>query len=806
MRYALLLFCAGITGAAFFSDVSAALPPARFGFCLVLLISFVVARLYPHSLLTKTMFPLCCILSGLLWHLIWAERLLQQRLPERLEGMTMLVEGVVLGLPQRSAIAQQFEFNITDSESDFVQKKVLLNYYGTEVIVPGQLWRFAVRLNRPHGFSNPGGFDYEGWLFQRRISAKGYVRNTKNNQLLAEFAPFPGAAASALINYWRYGLKSRIEQAMAGSPVSGLVLALTLGDKSAISQSEWKLFSATGSNHLFVISGLHIGMVAGFFYYLLMLLLRLLRRSPFAYPAQKTAAFVALLAAFVYALLAGFTLPTQRALIMIAVFMLGSLSNRQYLVSFRYLLALSVVLALNPLAMTSSGFWLSFSAVAALLFAVNGKQASFIEGQLHKSFREKLANTIYYLVKPQFVVFLALSLPLVFWNQQLSLLSPLVNIIAIPIVGFLVLPLCFLALFAGLINQSLAEVLFVPVENILIKLVWLMRYFLQSGAEMFVLGFSGLSSWHVLPLFFAILLLLLPSAVVGRALVIPLCMPILLPIADAAFSLMGNVAKTETETNLLRFHTVDVGQGLAVILETAQHVLVYDTGANLGPDFNIGSAVLVPVLHSLGIAAIDKVVISHGDNDHAGGLSGLESSMTIRQLISNDADLKSDLKVSLCAASDSWEWDGVEFRFLQTRLDYASENNNSCVLQVIFGEIRLLLPGDIEREAEIDLVLRYGKQLASTVLIAPHHGSASSSGYGLLKHARPAYVVFSAGYRNSFNHPNEEVLARYLDFGSVALFTANTGMISFEFSSQADAVGKSSVPKLYREENSRYWH
>ncbi len=802
MRYALLLFCAGITGAAFFSDVPAALQPAQIGFSLLLLISFVVVRLYPHSLLTKAICSLCCVLLGLLWHLLWADRLLQQRLPERLEGMTMLVEGVVLGLPQRSAIAQQFEFNITDSESGFVQRKVLLNYYGSETIVPGQFWRFAVRLNRPHGFSNPGGFDYEGWLFQRRISAKGYVRNRDDNQLLAEFAPFPVTGPSALMNYWRYGLKSRIEKVLAGSPAVGLILALTLGDKSAISQSEWQLFSATGSNHLFVISGLHIGMVAGFFYYLLMLLLRLLQPSSFAYPAQKTAAFVALLAAFVYALLAGFTLPTQRALIMIAVFMLGSLSSRQYLVSFRYLLALAVVLALNPLAMTTSGFWLSFSAVAALLLAVNVKRTSLIAGQLRNSFREKLANTIYYLVKPQFVVFVALSLPLVFWNQPLSLLSPLVNIIAIPIVGFLVLPLCFLALVVSVINEPLSGLLFVLVDNILTKLLGFMGYFLESGGEIFVFGFSGLSPWHVLPLFFAVLLLLLPKAVVGRALVVPLCMPVLLPIVSVAFPLAENTAKTE----LLRFHIVDVGQGLAAILETAQHVLVYDTGANLSPDFNIGSAVLVPVLHSLGISAIDKVVISHGDNDHAGGLSGLESSMTIKHLISNDADMNSNLKVSLCTESDSWEWDGVEFRFLQTRLDYASENNNSCVLQIIFAETRILLPGDIEREAEIDLVLRYGRQLDSTVLIAPHHGSASSSSYGLLKHARPTYVVFSAGYRNSFNHPNEEVVARYLDFGSVVLFTADTGMISFDFDSQADPARQSSMAKLYREENSRYWH
>lgn len=814
MRRVLLLFCAGIASAVFIDTVAVALLPVWLSFGALILLIYRARRLRFSPFLCKALLGLCFFTGGLLWHLSWADRLLQQRLPAELEGVTLVVEGIVLNLPQRSALAQQFEFKISKSEAGLAGRKVLLNFYGDEVIAPGQLWQFSLRLNRPHGFSNPGGFDYEGWLFQKGISAKGYVRNSARNELLMEFASLslsglllrPLLRPLLLINHWRYQLKSRIVRLLADSPYLGMVLALTLGDKSAISQADWQLFSATGSNHLFVISGLHIGMISGCCYWLALLLQRKIPSLTSAYPAQKVAALLALLTALAYALLAGFTLPTQRALVMIAVFMLGSLNNRHYLLSFRFVMALTVVLLLNPLAFISSGFWLSFAAVGALLLAGSFTAEPRDEPLLHFSLREKLSKIIKYLIKPQLVVFLALSLPLIFWTQQLSLISPIVNMLAIPVVGFLVVPLCFLALLFSVLNEPLSEILFSVVESILTLLIGLMRYFLEQGADALVLSLPRFSNWQLLSLVFAVLILLLPKEMIRRFLLIPLCLPIILPLVSAWLPLTSSTSQQKAAEAELRVHIVDVGQGLAVIVETPEQVLVYDTGANLSADFNIGSAVLVPLLRSWGITTVDRVIISHGDNDHAGGLSGLESKLQIGRLLSNGAELNTTMEVGLCAANQPWRWHLVEFQFLQTRLDYASENNNSCVLQIRFGATSILLPGDIEREAETELVLRYGEQLNSTILLAPHHGSASSSSYAFVKNVRPKYVVFSAGYRNNFNHPDEKVVARYREFGSIPLSTTNTGMISFEFDGHTDEIRALDAPRLHREENFRYWH
>jgi len=268
------------------------------------------------------------------------------------------------------------------------------------------------------------------------------------------------------------------------------------------------------------------------------------------------------------------------------------------------------------------------------------------------------------------------------------------------------------------------------------------------------------------------------------------------------------------ENTILQVHVIDVGQGLAVIVQTRNHVLLYDTGANLSPDFNIGSAVVVPTLRSLDIRALDTLVISHGDNDHAGGLRGVEANIRIGKLISNREDLQTQLDVKLCSDTNDWIWDGVEFRFLHSALDYSSENNNSCVLQIRSNEGSVLLPGDIEREAEAQLVLRYTGELASEVLVAPHHGSRSSSSYAFLKQVEPDYVVFSAGYRNSFAHPHDQVVTRYGEFASKALSTVETGMISFkfakglngEFTEKRAGDDKIIQTSEFRKQKPRYWH
>lgn len=801
MRCALVLMCAGIASATFVADVAFALNLSLLCVVVLLLAFLLIELLRVVSHVRHLIIGLLLISLGACWHLSWANNLLAERLPEILEGQTLQVEGVVIGLPERSLIAQQFQFEILQTASGFFPRKVTLNYYGGATVIPGQHWRFAVRLNRPHGFSNPGGFDYEAWLFQQGVSARGYVRDSPWNQLMTEPSSGVGFSPSAWLHTARYLLKIKLQRMLAGSEYGGLLIALLLGDRSAISQDSWALFTATGSNHLFVISGLHIGMISGFAFTLALVVAKLVRIGRLL-PAQKFAAFFALAAAFMYAFLAGFSMPTQRAFIMIAALICGLFWNTRYQISFRILLAVFVVLLLNPLALTNSGFWLSFIAVAALLAFAGSSQASASVEQIEIPARDRVRAIANLFIRPQLIVFLALAVPLIFFTQQLSLLAPVVNIIAIPVVGFLIVPICFTALLLSFAYESAAILLFDIAHGIISLLIKFMEFLVEWGAGVLQLQVTQPNSWNVLVLFFAVLLLLLPKGVCRKSLVLPLLFCVL-PIPE-------RLRSPNTQGNILRLHVVDVGQGLAVIVQTRNHALLYDTAANLSPDFNIGSAVVVPALRALGIRSLAAVVVSHGDNDHAGGLRGIEPNITIERLISNGKELNTKLPIELCRDASAWEWDGVEMRFLQSGLDYSSENNNSCVLQIRSSVGSVLLPGDIEREAEAQLARKYGAELASEVLLAPHHGSRSSSSYAFLKRVEPDYVVFSAGYRNSFGHPHDMVVTRYGEFASKILTTADTGMISFEFndanSENVAQKDKTIFISEHRKQNSRYWH
>ena len=471
-------------------------------------------------------------------------------------------------------IAQQFQFEILDTPSGFFPRKVVLNYYGDATIKPGQHWRFALCLNRPHGFFNPGGFDYEAWLFQQGISARGYVRDSDSNQLIASHSQGINYSPSTSLHSARYALRLKLQRMLADSQYGGLLIALLIGDRSAISQDSWRLFTAMGSNHLFVISGLHIGMISGFAFWLALAVGRLVRIGGLI-PAQKFAAFFALAAAFIYALLAGFSLPTQRAFIMIAVLICGLFWNTRYQISFRLLLAVFVVLLLNPLALTSSGFWLSFIAVAALLaFAVSSQRSVYVE-QVEIPLRARLSSAVKFFVRPQLIVFIALAVPLVFFTQQLTLLAPVVNIIAIPLVGFLIVPICFFALLASSVYEPAAILLFAIAHGVISLLIKFMEFLVVWGSDSLQFQLAQPNSWNVLALFFAVLLLLLPKRVCRRSLVLPLLLCVL-PIPQ-------RIRSPSVEDAELSLHVVDVGQGLAVIVQTRSHALLYDTGANLSP-------------------------------------------------------------------------------------------------------------------------------------------------------------------------------------------------------------------------------
>lgn len=756
-----------------------------------------------NPMLSYAAVGLISLLLGFSWHVYWARTALDARLPAALEGLDLLVQGSIVGLPRATDFGTQFLFDIEISVAGFTGK-VLLNDYAEEVeqVTVGQQREMQIRLKRPHGVVNPGGYDREANMLRRGVVATGYIREVYSSR------PAQRLSLTAV----RQRLLLRLNRFTEQSEMGGLLVALVLGTGEQISPKQRDLFAETGTSHLFVVSGLHIGLIAGVTFWLAGFCLRPFSALALRLPRQKLAMLASMLAALVYAGLAGFTLPTIRALVMLTVFMGFSIAGRQVPVTLRWFLALAIVLSLDPLAPVSPGFWFSFVAVAALMLVLDGRQNSQAEtsnlsgsqaaiGFLAKS--RKAGAWILSYLKPQFSVFAALLLPLIILGLPISLLSPLINLFAIPVLGLLLVPLCLLFALVAAYGSPVAEPLFTFVETLLGYFVWALQTVSDSSlGERALLNIDvsdvTLSGWILAGLGLA--LLLYPVLDKSRWLCLPLMMPLMWP-------------KESLQQPGLQVNVLDVGQGLAVLVRTSEHSLLYDTGNGRDDGFSAGRAIIAPALISMGIRELDRVVISHGDTDHAGGLHGLLAVIPTKSIITNGKLALEFQQPENCVEFEDWVWDGVVFRFLNAYSAGDSSNNNSCVLQVKFAEASLLLAGDIEKEAEYRLLAGYSDELKSELLIAPHHGSKTSSSFPFLKTVKPSQAVFSSGYRNRFNHPALEIRNRYHSLGIKTVVTAQSGMLSFEagqgFTSRADNQFKSGSgfgeASWYRKAKPRYW-
>ncbi|MCB1649396.1 MAG: DNA internalization-related competence protein ComEC/Rec2 [Pseudomonadales bacterium] len=732
---------------------------------------------------------LCC---GLSWGVGGAQWRLQALLPAELEGQDFWVQGRVSGLPERQERAQQFLFRVSRScfallpedcaanEPRFRHRLVQLNYYGDVRIVPGQQWWWRVRLNRPHGFANPGSFDYEAWLLMQGVAARGYVRETAFNRLLG-----PGRPG---LQRMRDELRERLAPLLAPLSNSGILLALILGDRSRLPASQWDLFTATGTNHLVVISGLHVGFMALLGYGIGNLLARLFPALLLRLPAQKWGALSAVLAALLYSLLAGFSLPTQRALTMVLVFMSGRLLARELLPSFAYWLAMSVVLLGNPLSPLGAGFWLSFGAVGTLMFAF----AARIRLRSASGDAQGWAGRIRQWCEPQFTVFVGMLLPLLLWTGQSSLLAPLANLVAIPLVSLLVVPLALTSAGLLMLSPVLASYLLWAADALLSLLLWGLQCLADGEGGHTVLMAGPVSAMAVFLAVVGTVMLLFPPGWPGRWLGFVCFAPLLWPRSLAPAP--GQVTLT----------VLDVGQGLAIVARTAGHTLLYDSGPAFSEDFDAGAGIVVPFLQRQGVRRLDTLVISHGDSDHRGGMPGVLAAMPVaRQLLSLPAPLPAGAQP--CHEGQGWEWDGVRFDMLGPAPGGAYlGNDSSCVLRIEAGGQVALLTGDIERPAEARLLAGQHDLLRADLLIAPHHGSNTSSSPAFIAAVAPHTVVFSAGYRSQFGHPAPGVAERYHALGIRAWNTALSGALGFVLGDAKQAL-QAWTPVEYRQQALRYW-
>lgn len=717
-------------------------------------------------------------LLGFAWCLWCAHSVADFSLPTSLEGKTIWVKGRIASLPRVSSRQTSFLFQVDHFQDERLHKKdaTLINLSwpkflkDRESIIPrvGDEWLLPVRLKRIHGAMNPGGFDYEAWAFQNGIRAKGYIVEKEKPVFIAA-QPF-----ARPLDRLRQWIEEKARQVLPVSQTAPWLLALMIGERTGIAQSEWEVLRNTGTNHLMAIAGLHIGFMSALAQGLMCGLLRRRPEWTLYFPAPQAAACAALIMAVLYSSLAGFSIPTQRALIMLAVLLVTILAKRVIPLWQAWSLALFIVLLSNPLCVLSSSFWLSFTTLALILYGVSGRLAE-------QTWWWKWG-------RPQWVIALGL-LPLSLWIfTQYSLVSFFANAVAIPWVGFLVLPLCFLSVIFLLLCPPLAKLTLLLADKSL-ALLWLV-----------LTGLSQLpwATWHqVLPHYgylvlaiCGVLILLMPVGVPGRYLGFLWLLPVLF------------FAPQTPDWGELYFSLLDVGQGLSAVVETQHHILIFDAGARLGPEFDMGESVVLPFLHSRGIRKVDMLVVSHGDNDHSGGVPTILKQMSVLSIKTSVPLLFPSWSADYCLSGQAWVWDGVRFKFLHpdtTQLNLG--NDSSCVLQVEARGKRILLAGDIEKSAEKFMLSNPENDLAADILVAPHHGSKTSGLREFIGRVHPQYVLYAVGYRNRFHFPHPGVVQTYQDWGAVQYDTVLSGTIQFR-------IRKNGLlpPDLYRRSQGRYWN
>ena len=719
--------------------------------------------------------------AGFLWALLLAAP--TARLPAALEGAELSVDGWIAALPEQERRSVRFEFMVANARKgerpvlELVGQRLRLAWWdepadGEERAVEsnpplqvGDRWAFTARLRQPRGLSNPGGFDYEQWLYAKGIVATGSVRRQPLPQRLAVAERYP-------VDRYRARIAEDFERQLPENPFVGVLVALAVGEEGGISSRQWEVFNRTGIGHLMSVSGSHIGLVAGMVFALFLGIWRRVPELALRWPARRAAAVAALMGAGGYTLISGLSVPAQRAFLMAAVAMVALIIQRPAAPSRILALALLAVLLYDPAAPLLAGFWLSFGAVAAIVYSTSGRWCE----------RAWLSQT----VGLQLKLTVALLPPTLIYFQQFPLLSPLANFLAIPWVGCTVLPLSLLAALVGPVSTALQtfllELAALTMAGLWQILLWLEHW---PGA---VLSWPGPPWWTLLFAVPGMLLLLAPRGLAGRWLGLPLCLPLLWPPLPTP------------EPGGFWFTLLDVGPGLAGVIRTQHHVLVYDTGPRLGAELDAGRAVLVPFLRRQGIRQVDRLLISHADKQHTGGVRSVLELMPVAEIATASLEETPIAGAKRCQAGQAWQWDGVQFQLLHPPETGFTADDASCVLQVVGPAGRLLLPGDIETAAQTALVAGYGAELAADVLVAPHHGHRDRVTSAFLDAVRPRYVLFATGYRNRFGYPRPDTVARYQATGASFLDTGYEGALTFQWTPDQPLL-----LERHRREHRHYW-
>ncbi len=731
------------------------------------------------------------IALGFAWAAFRADLRLADPLPREWESRDVELIGAIASLPQVNERGSRFDFIVEKivTSGAVIPKRLSLAWYVetnrktnevsiAPVMVPGERWHFTVRLRRPHGTMNPHGFDFEAFALERDIRATGYIRVKGVNEKQTTHAD----GFMIRIDRMRMAIREQMLAALSDSSYRGVLVALAIGEQSAIPPDQWKVFWRTGTGHLMSISGLHITMVASLIYWLTF---RLWARVPplsLRLPAQRAAALSGAIAALCYALIAGFSVPTQRTFFMLAAIAIALWLGRGISGSRILAGALLAVVLMDPWAVLAPGFWLSFGAVAMIFFVTANRTGA--------------ASAFSGAVKTQMAVTLGLLPMTLVLFQEVSIISPIANAFAIPLVSLIVVPITLLG--AG-VGQ------FFSADWILHLAHWIMQFCYIALAWLAELPNAVWQS-HAPPLWAAWL------ALMGMMwMLAPRGAP--LRVAGLVFTLpMFFVLPPTPKEGELWVHLLDVGQGLATVVRTAHHSLVYDTGPKWNPDADSGSRIVVPFLRGEGIRVLDALIVTHADDDHSGGAKSIIDARKPKWVMSSmkadSAALAGAAELMKCEDGDAWRWDGVDFDIIHPASDaYDKEgvktNNLGCTLKITAPGGTILMTADIEKLSELQLLSRFeydNDVLKADVMVVPHHGSRTSSTDAFIDAVAQKLALVPVGYRSRFRHPNEAVMARYAERNIPILRTDFLGAITVKF---VKGVAPSVIG--FRDQQPRYW-
>ena len=713
----------------------------------------ILAALAMVSLLRAPWRPLSVLCAGMLLAGLHASWSLSRQLPVSMEHRVFLLRGKVSGMPIHEARRTRFEFLVDDVDAmpkALRGARLRLAWYDdfhVETPSPdaprlrlaaGSRWTLSAKLRAPRGLRNPGGVDGEKHAFVDRIVAAGYVRAPETARQLR---------GPRGIDAWREAMSRRIERAVPDAS-SRFLRALALGDTRGLGDEDWSVMRANGLTHLIAISGFHVGLFAGFFALLASATWWLFPLLGRVAPRVQASALAALAGAAIYAAMAGFALPTVRTLLMIAVVAIARLSRRAWRPWSAVAMSVVAMLVVDPLAVLTAGFWLSFGGVVWLLWCLPDGGGSPVRDFL----------------SAQAVATVGLLPLTVALFGQASLAGPFANLLAIPWWSLVVVPLSLVGLALEALHAGwgawawrLAAWAFDPSWSL----------FEAMAGSPLALWWLPEARWYALPLaLLSAFWCLLPRALPGKPLALLLWLPLLWPDRQAP-------DPGEVEVVVL-----DVGQGLSVLVRTANHHLLYDMGPAIPEGFDAGERAVVPALHALGVHALDMTMVSHGDNDHAGGFESVAAVFPMQRVFAPEGSNRPAgvTGVRPCRAGDAWTWDGVRFRLLHPTPHFPYlRNESSCVLRIETAHGAVLLTGDIGQVIERGLLRHDPAAVRADVVLMAHHGSDSSSDPGFVAATGARFALVSAGYGNRFRHPKPAVVERWRYRGARTPVTAETG-------------------------------